>query len=101
VPLTLCVLLYAAPGAEALLVEYEDHVLPLLDAHGGRLLQRLRNAPAADGPFEVHVIEFSSEAALQQYMDDPARHALSESRDRAIARTEVLRVRSVGERSGP
>jgi uncharacterized protein (DUF1330 family) len=95
VPLTLCVLLYAAPGAEELLVEYEDRVLPLLDVHGGRLVQRLRSAASGVEPYEVHTIEFPSEAAFERYMADPARHALNDLRARAIARTEVVRVQAV------
>jgi uncharacterized protein (DUF1330 family) len=92
---TLCVLLTAAPGNDRLLVEYEDEVLGLLAAHGARLLQRVRTLDPHDTPNEVHVIEFPTETALQQYMDDPARLALTERRDRAIATTEVLRVEVV------
>jgi uncharacterized protein (DUF1330 family) len=94
-PVTLCVLLTAAPGNDQLLVDYEDQVLGLLAAHGARLLQRVRTIDPHDTPNEVHVIEFPSEAALQQYMDDPARLALTELRDEAIAGTEVLRVEVV------
>ena len=45
-PVTLCVMLTAQPGAAALLVEYEDQVLDLLPAHGGRLIQRVRTLDA-------------------------------------------------------
>jgi uncharacterized protein (DUF1330 family) len=89
---TLCVLLTAAPGHERELAEYEDQVLGLLAAHGAKLLSRVRTVDPHDAPHEVHVIEFPSDAALQQYLDDPARIALTELRDRAIASTEVLRV---------
>ena len=89
---TLCVLLTAVPGHERDLVEYEDQVLELLAAHGANLVTRVRTVDPHDAPHEVHVIEFPSEASLQRYMDDPARLALSELRDRAIASTEVLRV---------
>jgi uncharacterized protein (DUF1330 family) len=94
-PVTLCVLLTAAPGNIGRLVEYEDQVLELLGIHGARLLSRVRTIDSHDAPQEVHVIEFPSEAALQQYMDDPARLALTELRDQAIASTEVLRVEVV------
>jgi uncharacterized protein (DUF1330 family) len=89
---TLCVLLTAQPGAVAGLVEYEDRVLELLEVHGASLLSRVRTVDPHDAPHEVHVIEFPSEAALQQYMDDPARLALADLRDQVIASTEVLRV---------
>lgn len=93
--LTLCVLLTATPGNEAVLAEYEDRVLPLLEHHGGRLLQRVRAVDPRDAPYEVHLIELPSEAALQDYLDDPARLAMSDLRDQGIASTQVLRVEVV------
>jgi uncharacterized protein (DUF1330 family) len=96
VSLTLCVLLTANPGNESLLVDYEDQVLQLLDSHGARVVQRLRTVEGpADAPFEVHVLEFPSQAALDAYLEDPARLALSELRDRAIAATQLLSVEVV------
>ncbi len=92
---TLCVLLWAVPDREQELVDYEDRVLPLLGDHDGRLTSRVRAIEAADGPFEVHTIEFASEIAFEGYMSDPARAAMAAERDAAIARTEVIRVETV------
>jgi len=92
---TLLVELWAVPGCEQLLVEYEDQVLGRLAPHGARLLQRVRAVDAPDGPFETHIIEFPSELALDGYMSDPERLALSQLRERAIARTELVRVEVV------
>jgi uncharacterized protein (DUF1330 family) len=94
-PLTLCVLLTAVPGRERDLVEYEDRVLALLPAHGGRLLQRVRRSESGSGPYEVHVIEFESQAALDGYLADPDRAALAPLRDAAIAHTDLLPVQVV------
>jgi uncharacterized protein (DUF1330 family) len=92
VTVRLCVLLWAVPGNEAALVAYEDAVLALLPAHGAHVAERLRTREPCDGPYEVHVIEFPTEATFDAYMNDPARQARSAERDAAIARTEVLRV---------
>jgi len=92
---TLCVLLYAVPGAEAELVAYEDHVLGLLPAHGARVRSRVRRAESGEGPYEVHVLDFPDQDAFDAYMADPGRLARAAQRDRAIARTEVLRVNAV------
>ena len=63
--LTLCVLLTAVPGNEARLVEYEDQVLRAARAPRRALLQRVRTVDGrTTTPYEVHVIEFPSEAAL-------------------------------------
>ena len=95
-PVTLLVQLWAAPGNEHLLVDYEDQVLRRLAAHGARVVQRVRTRDAPNGPFEAHILEFPSDAALDAYMADPERVGLSKLRDRAIARTDVLRVDVVG-----
>jgi uncharacterized protein (DUF1330 family) len=92
---TLLVQLWAVPGNEQLLVEYEDQVLQLLAPHGARVLQRVRAADADDGPLEVHILEFPAEGALDTYMADPERLALADLRERAIARTELVRVEVV------
>ena len=92
--LTLCVLLYAVPGEEQNLVGYEDQVLALIPRHGGRVTQRVR-AIEPGGPYEVHLIEFPSQAALDAFMADPRRAALADRRDQAIAATTVVRVDQV------
>ncbi len=97
-PVSLCVLLWAKPGKESALSSYEDRVLGLLADHGGRVLQR--GSVLADGrdsghgelPAEVQFLEFPSEKALGDYMNDPRRVALTAERDAAIARTDVLRI---------
>jgi hypothetical protein len=91
----LCILLWAVPGREQQLVEYEDHVLPLLHAYDARVVQRVRSQDAALGPFEVQILDFPSEGAFDRYMADPERASWSVQRDAAIARTEVLRVDAV------
>jgi uncharacterized protein (DUF1330 family) len=91
----LTAILWAKPGHEQLLVEYEDTVLQLIPKHGGRVLERIRADEPGDGPYEVQLIELPDDDALAEYMIDPARLALADQHAQAIARTEVLRGRSV------
>lgn len=99
-PITLCVLLWPTEGNADLLSEYEDDVLALVPVHGGRVLSRVRALPGQDAtlPTEVQVIEMPDDDALTAYLADPARVALAEVRDRAVARTDVLRVAAVPDR---
>jgi len=91
--ISVCVLLWARPGAHDELVVYEDEVLALLPSHGARVVERVRTkGEPVDEPFEVHVLEFESTAAFDAYLADPRRAALADRRDRAVARTEVLEV---------
>lgn len=94
--LTLCVLLWARPGAEDALFAYEDRVLGLLADHGGRVLQRARSSGADGQPLEIQLLEFPSAGALGGYMSDERRTALAGERDRAIARTDVIEVDLIG-----
>jgi len=88
----LCVLLWARPGHDDELVAYEDRVLALVPAHGGRVLQRARSSGEAGHPLEVQFYSFPSEAAMQAYLADDRRVALAAERDRVVARTELIRV---------
>ena len=110
-PRTMCVLLWAQPGAQAALTAYEDRVLRLVPEHGGRVVHRARNsgaqrarnsgaqrAPGGGGdgqPAEIQFLDFPSQAALDAYMADPRRTALAADRDRAVARTEIIDVELV------
>ncbi len=100
-PLRLCVLLSGMPGNEQLLIDYEDQVLTRLAMYGARVLQRVRATDPKSAPFEVHILEFPSEEALEQYMEDPVRRSLSELREQAIAHTDILRVDIVTSVEGP
>ena len=92
---TLCVLLWAQPGAQAALTAYEDRVLRLVPEHGGRVLQRGRGGGADGQPAEIQFLDFPSAAALDAYLGDPRRTALAADRDRAVARTEIIDVELV------
>ena len=94
--LALCVMLWPVPGEDDALTAYEDEVLALLPDHGARLISRVRRIEDGDGPLEVQVIELPDARALDAYMDDPRRLALTDARDAAVARTEILRVASLG-----
>lgn len=91
-PLTLCVLLWAHPGAEQALIAYEDQVLALIPDHGGKILQRARSSGAGGQPLEVHLLEFPSREALGAYLADSRRQALAAGRERAVARSEIIEV---------
>ncbi|MEE2032269.1 hypothetical protein [Rhodococcus chondri] len=90
--ISLCVLLWPKPGMASSLTAYEDKVLRLIADHGGRLLQRAITDGAEGHPLEVQMLTFESQDALDGYMSDERRLALAGERDRAVARTEMMRV---------
>jgi hypothetical protein len=90
-PIDLCVMLWAVAGRLDELTRYEDTVLVLVADHGGVVVNRLRNL-GDEGPSEVQVLHFPSQASLDSYMNDSRRLALADDRDRSVGRTEVLSV---------
>ena len=90
--LTLCVLLWACPGAEDGLIAYEDRVLAIVPEHGGRVRQRARGSGTAGQPLEIQFLEFPSAQALDAFMTDDRRQELAGERDRVIAKTEIIDV---------
>lgn len=93
--LTLCILLWARPGAEDGLIAYEDRVLRFVPEHGGLVLQRARGSGTAGQPLEIQILEFPSAQALDAFMTDGRRQSLAGERDKVISKTEVIEVRLV------
>jgi len=75
-----------AAGIEAF-NRYEQAVLPLLAAHGGRLTRRLRSS---DGLTEVHLVEFPSTAAFDSYRKDSRHQRWGPLLDESGAAIELL-----------
>lgn len=88
----LCVLLWPNPGAEAALIDYEDRVLELMAAHGAHVLQRARTDGADGAPLEIQILEYPSQDALDAYIADERRVAMTGEREAAVARTEIIPV---------
>jgi len=61
--------------------------------HRGVVLQRARSVGAVGRPHEIQLFRFEGQAALDDYLQDPRRIALSDERDRVVARTELFPVR--------
>lgn len=70
---------YLKKGQEEKFLEYENRVLPLLEAHEGRLIFRIRPGKEAfsnwaiEVPFEIHMLAFKSREALSEYLGDESR----------------------------
>ncbi|OBG96299.1 hypothetical protein A5697_22175 [Mycobacterium sp. E3251] len=92
--LTMYVFLWPRPGMDEALSGYEDTVLALVPEHNGEVLRRDRTDGAGGRPLEIHLIEWASQAAMDGYMVDARRTALAAERDAAIARTEIVPVRT-------
>lgn len=85
--------LYARPGQDARLEEFERQAAAIMREHGGRLERVIRVSDSPDSgqpPREVHIVWFPSARHLASYRDDPRFAALAALRASAIDRTTIL-----------
>jgi hypothetical protein len=72
-------IIYIRAGKEDVFNQFEDHVLPLLERHNGKLLYRVRPTRECvvesnlDYPYEIHVVSFQSRQDFEAYRDDKER----------------------------
>jgi hypothetical protein len=97
--LTLCVLIWARPGAAEGLAAYEERVLRLAGEHGCEVLQRASASGAGGQPTEIQFLRFPSAQVFDGFMADPRRLLLAGERDEVVATTEVIEVELI-ERPG-
>ena len=84
----MCILLWANEGRRDDLTAYEDQVLRIVHDHAGTVVSRVRLTATDNGPDEVQVLQFPDDDALNKYLADPRRTALTAERDRVVSRTE-------------
>lgn len=92
-PIELCCLLWARPGQEHALSEYEDQVLAFLSDHGGHVVARAIGPGTDRTPNETQFLQLPTSVALDAYLGDPRRRALDDERARVIARTVLYPIR--------
>jgi len=89
-------LIYIKKGAEDIFQRFEDHVLPLLNRHGGKLVYRVRpdakDVITCEGerPYEVHLVTFERRAGFEAYRDDPERMKYMQLKNESVARVLLI-----------
>ena len=92
-------LIFIKPGCEQEFHAFEEKVLPLLKAHNGELIYRIRPAESAfvesscPLPYEIHFTTFGSKADFESYKADPNRLAFMEMKNRSVA--EIILIEGI------
>ncbi len=85
------VLLYAGEGGKPPLKAYQEEVMPIFHAHGGRLVSASHaSKPRDDDPDEVHIVHFDSQEGLEAFRADPRHAVMREKRRYAIRDTRLF-----------
>ncbi|MBL7697881.1 MAG: DUF1330 domain-containing protein [Chitinophagaceae bacterium] len=95
-------LIYVVPGQERVFDEFESIALPAIPRYKGRLLFRMRPGSGAyiessiEAPYEVHLVEFESEADLLHYMNDENRKKFLHLKERSVRSALVIKGQKIG-----
>jgi len=90
-------LIYLKEGQEKVFDEFESVAIPLISKYNGKLLFRVRPGDAAyieseiDKPYEIHFVQFESEADFGNFMKDEERKKFLHLKEQSI-KTSMLYV---------
>lgn len=89
--------LWIHPGQEAAFEEFEREAAAVMAGHGGRIERAVRiRGGEGESPYEVHVVIFPDDSAVDSYRADPKTQHLSQRRSGIIAKTITLAGEFVG-----
>lgn len=90
-------LVYIVEGKEQLFDKFESLAIPLIAKYNGQLLLRLRPdaksilAATIDAPYEVHLVEFDSEADFRSFSEDEERKSFLYMKERSVKTTLMFK----------
>jgi len=90
-------LIYIKEGQEQIFHQFEDIAIPIIKKYNGNLLLRIRPAEKdiiesnIGKPYEVHLVEFVSEADLQNFMQDEERKQYLHLREQSISTVTMIK----------
>jgi uncharacterized protein (DUF1330 family) len=83
-------LVYIIPGQEKVFDQFESHAIPIILKYNGRLLLRVRPDENSiiehhiDRPYEIHLVEFNSEADFENFKQDEERKKFLHLKEQSI-----------------
>jgi uncharacterized protein (DUF1330 family) len=89
-------LIYIKEGQENVFHEFENVALPIISKYNGRLLLRVRPQEDAfientiDKPYELHLVEFSTEQDFTNFMHDEERKKFLHLKEQSIKSSVLI-----------
>jgi uncharacterized protein (DUF1330 family) len=83
-------LIHIIPGAENTFDEFEAVAIPIIAKYNGRMLFRVRTnndsfiGPQLDKPYEIHLVEFDSDADFENFRKDEERKKFLHLKEKSI-----------------
>lgn len=83
-------LVYVNEGQEDVFDQFEDIAIPAILKYNGRLLFRVRPGDGSfiethiDKPYEIHLVEFTTEQDFEDFVQDPERKKFLHLKERSV-----------------
>ena len=83
-------LIYIIEGQESVFHQFEDIAIPAISKYNGRILLRVRPEENSiieknmDRPYEIHLVEFDSEADFENFKLDEERKKFLHLKDQSV-----------------
>lgn len=90
-------LVYIVPGQEKIFDQFEAVAIPLIAKYNGRLLFRVRPgdgafiAHSSEKPYEIHLVEFNSEADFLNFGKDEERKKFLHLKEQSIRSSIMIK----------
>jgi uncharacterized protein (DUF1330 family) len=90
-------LIYIKSGQEAVFNQFENIAIPTISKYNGRLLLRIRPSDntiieqSIDMPYEVHLVEFNSDADFNNFMLDEERKKFLHLKEQSIQSVVLIK----------
>ena len=94
-------LIYIVKGQEKVFDEFESIAIPIIQKYRGRLLFRLRPDSGSfielhmEQPYEIHFVEFDSEADFEAFKRDEERKKFLHLKEQSITTTLLIQGRKL------
>jgi uncharacterized protein (DUF1330 family) len=89
-------LIYIIPGQEDVFDQFEDIAIPIISKYNGRLLLRVRPTDNSfielhvDKPYEIHLVEFSTEKDFENFKQDEERKKYLHLKEQSIKESILI-----------
>ena len=90
-------LIYIKPGQENIFHEFEAIAIPIISKYKGKLLLRVRLDESSfiesniEQPYEIHLVEFFSEADFKYFMQDEERKKFLHLKQQSIKTSFLIK----------
>ncbi len=90
-------LIYINKGKEKIFQEFEDFAIPLMEKYDGKMVYRIRPTEGSfiiteeDNPYEIHIISFTSQQKLEDFMADKSRLKFLPLKEDAVKSTILIK----------